>query len=59
MYIYIYIDYPSILRPAEMISEEFLLLYRCTREHNHICKYKQLLAAAVGLTDRYLRPIPC
>ena len=28
------------------------------KEYPSICQYKHL-AAAVGLTDRYLRPIPC
>ena len=28
------------------------------KEYPPICQYKHL-AAAVGLTDRYLRPIPC
>ena len=28
------------------------------KEYPSICQYKHI-AAAVGLTDRYLRPIPC
>ena len=34
------------------------LIIQIYKEYPSICQYKHL-AAAVGLTDRYLRPIPC
>ena len=35
-----------------------LFIIQIYKEYPSICQYKHL-AAAVGLTDRYLRPIPC
>ena len=36
----------------------YIIYIQIYKEYPSICQYKHI-AAAVGLTDRYLRPIPC
>ena len=43
----------NMLRKGTKFS--YIQIYK---EYPSICQYKHI-AAAVGLTDRYLRPIPC
>ena len=39
-------------------NDDKYFIIQIYKEYPSICQYKHL-TAAVGLTDRYLRPIPC
>ena len=50
----------SKMHVQNTVNQTILLYFiiQIYKEYPSICQYKHL-AAAVGLTDRYLRPIPC